>query len=791
MPAPQPRATVAAAREGASASWPGALLGIFAIFAALAWIGLAPDSAAGCGRMLHQSVVVPLVFSAAAAATLRIRGRRCALLSFAIVAGAFLLPLWWRWYSGTSDTMLVGGLLPFSDASVYLANAERLAGGGRFLADANNHPLATAMLAVLLKLTQGHYRLVLALISLLGAACAWIATAEISLLLGAGAGAAWLFVDILFLRRFVGIPMTEHLGVLLGSLAVALACRAVRLDREANWVWASLAWALALFARAGPMFVLPALIGGAFLAWPNRERRRWVLPAFMAAAMLAALALDKLVEESVGSPHYVGNAVYVLHGIVYGGTWKDAMRQYGNDRGAVWHAVGVQLLAHPLSLLSGGAKSILGFARQFYLFSFAGIRWLNVALHLLFAAGVASALVMLRRDRRAWWLLAPLAGLVASMPLLPPWDTDVMRIYAATVPLIGFTVAVGLHAMASAIRERGSARGSHGAGFQAAQSTALSVTAGVHLPALAIRLLFATAALCAILPPLLRLSAAPPASTLEEAYALSSPSAAFRYLPHSALHLVSDTAPRGATSIRLADFTGGLGDFAALYPGEAGLLAALPADCILLPRDGRFSFVAIDASHVPAAGGTVAATVRFQFLTQGILLLAADNALLGRSAALAAYHPGNIGSFSFSENRYPVIRAGDTVTYAPVITSMDLALPLSDRRAVNPSRPIILDIHRLNFPAPGEYFLRLNDRDMLRLLVLPRESTKSESDRVIADFVASNCTVESGEAPNLDGGISANLERLSTSGAAARMSETSMRELTALLQSTYTGASMP
>jgi hypothetical protein len=437
----------------ATATWPDLLLGILVALAAAGWAVFSPDSAARCGRELHQGILLPLVFSAAAAVALGIRGFRLPLLSFVLLAGAFLLPLWWRWVAGTSDTMLVGGLLPYSDASDYLLNAQRLAGGERFLGDANNRPMATAMLAVLWKIAHGDYRLVLALISVIGAAAAWIAAAEISLLLGTAAAAAWLFVDILFLRRFIGLPMTEHLGVLLGSLSVAFGCRAFRTGREGSWVWASLALALALCARAGPMLVLPALLVGAFLAWPHRQGGRWVLPGFMAVSMLAAFALNRLVALCVGSPDYLTNAVYIIHGLVYGGTWKDAMAQYGNDRQAVWHAVGAQVIAHPFALFLGGARSLYGFLRQCYMFSFVERRWLNAVLHLAFAAGGIAALSMLRRDRRAWWLLAPLIGLAASIPFLPPWDTDVMRIYAATIPLIALTVAVGVNASVSAMQK--------------------------------------------------------------------------------------------------------------------------------------------------------------------------------------------------------------------------------------------------------------------------------------------------------------------------------------------------
>src|SRR5271157_2856550 len=238
-------------KERPSGPWAEAMLALLVALAALGCLCLFPGSASRIGQELHHGVLLPLFLCALAAGALQIRGVQFPAWSFALVAGFSLLQLWWLWFSGVSDTMLVGGLLPFSDASDYLFNAQLLAGGERFQGQngANEHTLATSLLAVLWKGTQGDYRLILAFISLLGAASAWLAMAEVSLLLGGAAAAIWLLVDILYLRRFIGVPLSEHLGLILGNLGLALGCRAVRIGRGRYWVLASFALALALFAR--------------------------------------------------------------------------------------------------------------------------------------------------------------------------------------------------------------------------------------------------------------------------------------------------------------------------------------------------------------------------------------------------------------------------------------------------------------------------------------------------------------------------------------------------------------
>lgn len=727
--------------------WAEVALGLLVALVALGCLCRFPGPAARVGQELHQGILLPLFLCTLAAGALRIRGVQFTAWSFALVAGFFLLQLWWLWFSGASDTMLVGGLLPFSDASDYLFNAQLLANGERFqgLNGANEHALSTSLLAVLWKATHGDYRLVLALISLLGAASAWLAMAEVSLLLGWAAAAVWLLVDILFLRRFIGVPLSEHLGMILGNLGLALGCRAVRIGRVQCWVLASFALALALLARPGAMLTLPALIGAAFLVWPQKERQRWVLPSAMAGAALVAFLLDKLSVKAVGNPSPeagVSNAANILYGLVYGGSWTDAMNRYGNDRLAVWHAVGIQLRAHPFSLLAGCGRSLMAYARQGYLFGFVNSRWLNITLHLAFATGSIAVVLTLWRDRRSWWLFAFLVGLLATMPLLPPWDTDNMRPYAATMPMIAFAAAVGIYAAVSAVRSWSAGPSSAPIALAEGQSRSRPNGEGAGLGWMSKGLLAAVVTLCALPPLLFHPSVLPPTRSLEDTYRENRTDGAISYLPKIALKLVPDSMPRGVLTLRLNDFRAGLRGFARLYPGEAALLASLPADCALLPGIHEFHFIAIDGSHVSNLGRAQSIDLQFRFIADGWLLLAVDETLFARSPALAAYDSGAIGAFSFGINRFPVIRAGDTVTLVENVSSIDFFQPPHSGANINSIKPFVMGSRRLHFPVSGEYYLQMNQHYPLKLLVLDRDSTAADADAAIRDFVTSNCEVD-------------------------------------------------
>jgi hypothetical protein len=278
---------------------------------------------------------------------------------------------------------------------------------------------------------------------------------------------------------------------------------------------------------------------------------------------------------------------------------------------------------------------------------------------------------------------------------------------------------------------------------------------------------------------------------LEDTYRINRNDATVVYLPRIALKLVPNSEPQSAFGLRLDEFRQGLAGFARLYPGEAELLASLPADSVLLPSSHEFSFIAIDRSHVSDNGRAQTIDLRFRFIAEGWLLLAVDESLLARSPPLAAYDTGAIGAFSFGINRFPVIRAGDTVTLVENVSSIEFFPPPHEDPNINSIKPFGVGSRRLKFPIPGEYYLRINRRFPIKILVIERDSTKAESDRLISAFVASNSIVAPsdgiqhprGEAPF-------DASHFFESETPTRMGRASMLELNALLE-TSANASRP
>ena len=77
-----------------------------------------------------------------------------------------------------------------------------------------------------------------------------------------------------------------------------------------------------------------------------------------------------------------------------------------------------------------------------YPFSFLGLGLTNLALRLLATLGLVLCLRR-RREPLPSLVLAASLGVLLSVPFIPPWDADLMRVYAATLPFVAVAPVVG------------------------------------------------------------------------------------------------------------------------------------------------------------------------------------------------------------------------------------------------------------------------------------------------------------------------------------------------------------
>lgn len=463
----------------------GALLCILTV-----WIAVRFDVAGSLGIWLKYDYLTgPCVIGGAYYVVSRLRRVALGPAVWALVFGLCFLVLYGTWQAGVSDLSVIGGLLPYSDSAAYYSDALRLLHGQRFTDFSSRRPLFPTFFATLLFLTNGDLSLTLLAITALTTAAIAIVVRNVERDAGTVAAIFFSLCLFFFYRRYIGAVLTEHLGLMLGCVAFCLLWRGATSRHLGSALGGLFLLSLGLNARAGPFVVLPAI--ACWAAWEFRGPRRsawWIFGGGAAAAALG-FAINGFVLHAVGLPEAAfSNFSYVLYGLVYGGNWTTALHQHPELAGLppleqsarVYALAWEQIRAHPSSVVYGSLSAWRAFfvGRSCTWFSFLfhlSPEWLTLRemlltegwaavslrrdlLMLLSAAGrelwvivmnvllATGALVLARRPRSPLVRLhgAAWAGILLSVPFVPPWDTDNMRVYAAAIPILAGLPLMGL-----------------------------------------------------------------------------------------------------------------------------------------------------------------------------------------------------------------------------------------------------------------------------------------------------------------------------------------------------------
>lgn len=412
----------------------------------------------------------------------------------AVLLCAFLVHLWTLGYEGRNAVF--GGILPWSDSHDFANDALRLAHGERFTEVSSKRPLYSTALAALVRLSGGSLRMPLFVCAIAGAAAMTLAAREVWRTHGwRSALLVWL-VLLFFERRWTGFVQTEHAGMPLGAVGFALAWRAdsvaaIDLPRARRLLAAGLfATTLALVARAGAFFVLPALaIWGARTLTGGGDRRAALRYLGLTIVVgVAAVSVHEIVLKTVGSGVTFSDYPGILYGLVHGEDYTFLARQHpaldampiAERVPTAWSIVLGDIGAHPGSLVLGLAHSGADlFVSPDGMFSYV---WTNPDDHVLengalvravgpvrlwvrtlglysfvnaivmgaLAAGFVIAVIVAivktfrRRDPRESMLRAAIVGVVASAPFTPPWITSGMQVQTATLAFVAALPAVVL-----------------------------------------------------------------------------------------------------------------------------------------------------------------------------------------------------------------------------------------------------------------------------------------------------------------------------------------------------------
>lgn len=391
----------------------------------------------------------------------RLPGRGGSLVAFTATLGLFAFPLAVIWNTGKiTNFFLIGGLLPVSDATNYYRGALQLLEGWPLTVAASYRPFFSGTLAAFLGLTGQNLQWSVAVFVLINAVAAFFFAREIQRSFGPAAGVFVLVVVFMFYRDFIGTLMTENLGLALGLAGIAILWKGV-VNRHINFCLLGIfILTLALNARAGTFFVLPALIMWGALVFRNSRRysRHFLLGGV--GAVLFGFLLNFIVFELTACHHCEHNAnfSYTLYGLTAGGRWNTVFTDHPEieflsekeKAKKVYRLALKAFYSNPLTLMNNCFRVWKVFLWDGFSFSFIRSEKLITVLQVFSILSLISCVY--QRNKIHWSFLAFSAiGIVLSVPFLPPWDGG-ERVYAATIPLFSVFPALGFVSVVNASR---------------------------------------------------------------------------------------------------------------------------------------------------------------------------------------------------------------------------------------------------------------------------------------------------------------------------------------------------
>jgi hypothetical protein len=320
-----------------------------------------------------------------------------------------------------------------------------------------------------------------------------LAAFEVRLTYGRIAAVTFLLLNFLFARTYVGKVLTENVGLPLGALGLAALLRAARTERPPSAISGIWMMTAALVARAGAFFVLPVLWVWTAIAFPRTPRARALVVAAAIASTMAGFAADRVTRGIVAAPTAVAfsNFSYTLYGVVTGNRgWTQVTRDHPyvtqlaepELSREIYRRSFAAMRARPWRALVGVLKTWGDYFTPSSVGAFgflASNQVIRVRQCCFALAIIGLAACVLRRRQAAYSLpLACIAGVLASVPFLPPVDADSMRAYAATIPVVSLIVGLGASAVWTMIGRLGPLRAADVAG---ARSDDHAVAPGVLL----------------------------------------------------------------------------------------------------------------------------------------------------------------------------------------------------------------------------------------------------------------------------------------------------------------------
>ena len=406
-------------------------------------------------------IVIPLATLVIYAAY-RIPGRIGELFAITATMSLFALALAGLWAAGSTQSVVLNGLIPLTDASAYYVDATRIQYGMDISNFSAMRPFFAGLLSFFLWLSERNLMTAVAIFTAIAGFSCFLATREIQRTHGTEIAVFFLILMFLYYRHHSGTTMSETLGVAVSLLGVALLWRGITLHKEWLALFGIGMITLALNIRPGAMFVLPALLlwGG----WIFRGQGKFSFKFFGLGAVVILLAFyaNKQMINILAGPGGIPfeNFAWAFYGLASGGkSWTYIFQAHPELRllsdaevtPAIYKLAFEQIRSNPLLLIQGS----FFYWRMFfsntwynaYAFAAGDNYWVNLAarwgMYLLGGLGIFK---WIRDPKNPYTSLAFVTalGVLASVPFVPPTDAYRVRLYAATIPFFVLLPAMGI-----------------------------------------------------------------------------------------------------------------------------------------------------------------------------------------------------------------------------------------------------------------------------------------------------------------------------------------------------------
>ncbi len=380
----------------------------------------------------------------------------------------FLPPLYWLWRTGQYDQSVIAGIFPIGDAEPYYSDALRLHYGFPLSAFSSRRPLFTGFLSVVLKFTGQNLQSALIVLAVMVTLSVILLASELKKSFGAMTAMAAIVLLYYCYKGFgfIGITRTEQLGLPLGVLALTLFLQGIRLHKNGDILFGMLVLTLALNARAGTFFIIPAIIlWGAFY----NQDKRFSIVRFGALSGMAILGflLNFLLYKVIGNSQGLlfenfGSTFYGL-ATGYRGWVSLYIDHPGVQEATAWPYIIEALRQNPWNLLLGIFRAYADYLKPQTMFEFLYFSPESqiIASYFLYVCVFFGFLRLIRMHASGlkYFLLFALGGVFLSIPFTPPTDQGI-RAMTATLPFFVLLPALSLCSLSTQNTE-GAGNGLH------------------------------------------------------------------------------------------------------------------------------------------------------------------------------------------------------------------------------------------------------------------------------------------------------------------------------------------